>query len=40
MAKELRTKEKELKLREEGQNRKDIDLEVREEEQKNMALLY
>ena len=31
MAKELRSKEKELKLREEGKYRNDIELEVREE---------
>ena len=36
--KELRSKEKDLKLREEEQNRKDIDLKVREEEQKNKEL--
>ena len=31
-------KEKELKIREEDQNRKDIDLKVREEEQKQREL--
>ena len=36
--KDLRVKEKELKLRGEEQNRKELDLKVREEEQKNKEL--
>ena len=38
VAKELRIKEKDLKFKEEVQNRKDIDLKIREEEQKQKEL--